>query len=291
METDTQTGDPVLVGWNGDNPTAEIFRLRVPAKAGAGRVIFNTNSIGFPYSWNTGSRAVTAKDEKGNSLTSAEVIAKIEAGAAIQVIATVTDPEVEGNYTPNNIQIVYAYDDQTQIATIMGIYAFFTSNVNYVDLTEGRRLYILLSGTNVSGIVYKELGKKIDDLSNIHITSPMQDQVLTYNSYADEWENQDVPERAVVVNISTMTPLKSMTPNGQSSITLDTSMSDLYSALSAGHTVILRDEADDLVTLVSIGLNPTDGAIAIGGNSSGLRYFILDIRGGFTGTIICKVLT
>ena len=322
METDTQTGDPVLVGWNGDNPTAEIFRLRVhaissyiifassnpdsitpesntytptsivgdplnskepcvlidsslgvaynrtivsaveatfcrdtastwvelsyrgigryrfyynintgkvvskilwelsmnnnhtvpditedlnsltldhwgtkikyEAKPYAGMVIFNTNTTGVPYSWNTGSRAVTAKDEKGNSLTSAEVIAKIEAGAAIQVIATVTGSGVEGNYAPNKIQVVYDYDGQTQAATISGIYAFFKSNENYVDFTEGRRLLVGLSGTGVTGTVFKELGKKIDDLSNVTITTPTQDQVLTYNDTTQKWENKSI---------------------------------------------------------------------------------------------------
>ena len=318
METDTQTGDPVLVGWNGDNPTAEIFRLRVHAISsyiiikthnpdsgtldtytptsivgdplnskepcvlidsstgvaynrttvgatyasfcrdtagtweelcyhGIGRyelyynknsgkviskrmwelstnnnhtvpditedlnsvtlnhwgtkikydikpgmVIFNTNTTGVPYSWNTGSRAVTAKDEKGNSLTTAKVIAKIEAGAAIQVIATVTGSGVEGNYTPNKIQVIYDYDDQAPAATISGIDAFFMSNENYVDFTEGRRLFIDLTGTGVTGTVFKELGKKIDDLINVDITSPTQDQVLTYNDTTQKWENQSI---------------------------------------------------------------------------------------------------
>lgn len=33
-----------------------------------------------------------------------------------------------------------------------------------------------------------------------------------------------------------------------------------------------------------------DGAIAVGGNKHGIRYFIIDVH-GFTGTITCKVLT
>ncbi len=187
METDAQTGDPVLVGWNGDNPTAEIFRLRVHAKAGAGRIIFNTNTTGLPYSWNTGSRAVTAKDEEGNTLTSAEVIAKIEAGAAIQVIATVTDPMVIGNYTPNKIQIIYDSNYQTYAATIGGIAVYFMSQANYVDFTEGRELFIDLRHTNVTGIVYKQPGKIIDELSNVDISAPIEGNVLTFNG--TNWVN------------------------------------------------------------------------------------------------------
>ena len=313
METDAQTGESVLVGWNGDNPTAEIFRLRVhaissyividlsspdaggtltytptsivgdplnskescvlidsntgrawtrtfvsattatfstdvvidsatlkqigrqtwdynsntgkvvenavwtasindsvttpdstedlesitvdyfgttikyEAKAGAGRIIFNTNTTGVPYSWNTGSRAVTAKDEEGNTLTSAEVIAKIEAGAAIEVIATVTDPMVIGNYTPNKIQIIYDSNYQTYAATIGGIAVFFMSNDNYVDFREGRELFINLRQTNVTGIVYKEQGKMIDELSNVSITAPVDGNVLTFNG--TNWVN------------------------------------------------------------------------------------------------------
>lgn len=314
METDTITGDPVLVGWNGDNPTAEIFRLRVrainsyividlsnsdsegaytptsivgdplnskescvlidsntgrawtrtfvsattatfstdlvidsatvkqigrqtwdynsntgkvvenavwtasindsvttpdstedlesitvdyfgtkikyEAKAGAGRIIFNTNSTGIPYSWNTGSRAVTAKDEKGNSLTSAEVIAKIKAGAAIQVIATVTDPNVIGNYTPNKIQIIYDSNYQTYEATIGGIAVFFMSNTGYSIFTEGRYLFIDLRHTNVTGIVHKQPGKIIDELSNVDISFPVEGNVLTYNG--TNWVNGTV---------------------------------------------------------------------------------------------------
>jgi len=314
METDAQTGEPVLVGWNGDNPTAEIFRLRVravssyividssnpdsedaytpnsivgdplnskescvlidsntgrawtrtcvsattatfstdlvvnnatlkqigrqtwdynsntgkvvenavwtasindnvttpdstedlesitvdylgttikyEAKAGAGRIIFNTNSTGVPYSWNTGSRAVTAKDEEGNTLTSAEVIAKIEAGAAIQVIATVTDPNVIGNYTPNKIQIIYDSNYQTYEATIGGIAVYFMSSADYVNFHEGRRLFINLRQTNVTGIVYKEQGKMIDELSNVDISYPIEGNVLTYNG--TNWVNGTV---------------------------------------------------------------------------------------------------
>ena len=314
METDTITGDSVLVGWNGDNPTAEIFRLRVraissyividlsnsdsegaytptsivgdplnskescvlidsntgrawartfvsattatfstdlvidsatvkqigrqtwdynsntgkvvenavwtasindsvttpdstedlesitvdyfgtkikyEAKAGAGRIIFNTNSTGVPYSWNTGSRAVTAKDEKGNSLTSAEVIAKIKAGAAIQVIATVTDPNVIGNYTPNKIQIIYDSNYQTYEATIGGIGVFFMANTGYSVFTEGRNLFIDLRHTNVTGIVYKQPGKIIDELSNVDISLPVEGNVLTYNG--TNWVNGTV---------------------------------------------------------------------------------------------------
>ena len=314
METDAQTGDSALVGWNGDNPTAEIFRLRVravssyividlsnsdsegaytptsivgdplnskescvlidsntgrawtrtfvsattatfstdlvidsatvkqigrqtwdynsntgkvventvwtasindsvttpdstedlesitvdyfgtkikyEAKAGAGRIIFNTNSTGVPYSWNTGSRAVTAKDEEGNTLTSAEVIAKIEAGAAIQVIATVTDPNVIGNYTPNKIQIIYDSNYQTYEATIGGIAVFFMTNTGYSIFTEGRYLFIDLRHTNVTGIVYKQPGKIIDELSNVDISYPVEGNVLTYNG--TNWVNGTV---------------------------------------------------------------------------------------------------
>ena len=307
METDAQTGESVLVGWNGDNPTAEIFRLRVHAissyiiidssnpdsstpetatytptsivgdplnskepcvlidsfrgvaynrtivsaaeatfcmdtaaswielsyrgigrymfyynintgkvvsksmwelsynnnhtvpdvtedltsltlnhwgtkikydiKPCAGMVIFNTNTTDVPYSWNTGSRAVTAKDEEGNTLTSAEVI------------ATVTDPNVLGNYTPNKIQIIYDSNYQTYAATIGGISAFFmsSSSDNYVDFNEGRRLFINLRQTSVTGTVYKERAKIIDDLDNVSITAPVDGNVLTFNG--TNWVN------------------------------------------------------------------------------------------------------
>ena len=317
METDTITGDPVLVGWNGDNPTAEIFRLRVraissyividssnpdsegaytptsivsdplnskescvlidsntgraltrtfvsattatfstdlvinnatvkqigrqtwdynsntgkvventvwtasindsvttpdstedlesitvdyfgttikyEAKACAGRIIFTTYTPDDPYRWPTGSIVVKATDEKGNTLTSsAEIKAKIESGAAIQVIATAFGSLGRGSYVPNKIQLIYDYDPQTPATTIGGLSVFFISNDNYVDFREGRKLFINLRQTNVTGEVYMELGKKIDDLSNVTITPPMQDQVLTYNGTTQKWENKSI---------------------------------------------------------------------------------------------------
>lgn len=342
METDAQTGESVLVGWNGDNPTAEIFRLRVravssyividssnpdsegaytpnsivgdplnskescilidsntgrawtrtlvsattatfstdlvidsatlkqigrqtwdynsntgkvvenavwtasindsvttpdstedlesitvdyfgttikyEAKAGAGRIIFNTNTTDLPYSWNTGSRAVTAKDEEGNTLTSAEVIAKIEAGAAIQVIATVTGYNA-GNYTPNKVQIVYDYDGfQTPPAAIIGgIAVFFMTNVGYSVFTEGRELFIDLRHTNVTGIVYKQPGKIIDELSNVDISSPSEGNVLTFNG--TKWVN--------------VTP-DPVTPSGVAKLTLESV--DFYSFVAGTNT-------------------------------------------------------
>lgn len=317
METDAQTGDSVLVGWNGDNPTAEIFRLRVraissyividssnpdsegaytptsivsdplnskescvlidsntgrawtrtfvsattatfstdlvinnatikqigrqtwdynsntgkvvenavwtasindsvttpdsiedlesitvdyfgttikyEAKACAGRIIFTTYTPDDPSRWPTGSIVVKATDEKGNTLTSsAEIKAKIESGAAIQVIATAFGSLGRGSYVPNKIQLIYDYDQQTPATTIGGLSAFFISNDNYVDFREGRKLFINLRQTNVTGEVHMELGKKIDDLSNVTITPPMQDQVLTYNGNTNKWENRSV---------------------------------------------------------------------------------------------------
>ena len=317
METDTITGDPVLVGWNGDNPTAEIFRLRVraissyividssnpdsegaytptsivsdplnskescvlidsntgraltrtfvsattatfstdlvinnatvkqigrqtwdynsntgkvventvwtasindsvttpdstedlesitvdyfgttikyEAKACAGRIIFTTYTPDDPYRWPTGSIVVKATDEKGNTLTSsAEIKAKIESGAAIQVIATAFGSLGRGSYVPNKIQLIYDYDPQTPATTIGGLSVFFISNDNYVDFREGRKLFINLRQTNVTGEVYMELGKKIDDLSNVTITPPRQDQVLTYNGTTQKWENKSI---------------------------------------------------------------------------------------------------
>ena len=317
METDVQTGDSVLVGWNGDNPTAEIFRLRVravssyividlsnsdsegaytptsivgdplnskescvlidsntsrawtrtfvsattatfstdlvidsatvkqigrqtwdynsntgkvvenavwtasindsvttpdstedlesitvdyfgttikyEAKACAGRIIFTTYTPDDPYRWPTGSIVVKATDEKGNTLTSsAEIKAKIESGAAIQVIATAFGSLGRGSYVPNKIQLIYDYDHQTPATTIGGLSVFFISNDNYVDFREGRKLFINLRQTNVTGEVYMELGKKINDLSNVTITTPMPDQVLTYNGNTNKWENRSV---------------------------------------------------------------------------------------------------
>ena len=369
METDTQTGESALVGWNGDNPTAEIFRLRVraissyividlsspdaggtltytptsivgdplnskescvlidsntgrawtrtfvsattatfstdvvidsatlkqigrqtwdynsntgkvienvawtasindsvttpdstedlesitvdyfgttikyEAKAGAGRVIFNTNTTGVPYSWNTGSRAVTAKDEEGNTLTSAEVIAKIEAGAAIEVIATVTDPMVIGNYTPNKIQIIYDSNYQTYAATIGGIAVFFMSNDNYVDFREGRELFINLRQTNVTGIVYKEQGKMIDELSNVSITAPVDGNVLTFNG--TNWVN--------------VTPDPVTPSGGVAKLTLDNRDFDTFVTGSNTWCNILDDNGNpitntDLLNLVNTNL-------------------------------------
>ena len=193
METDSQTGDPVLVGWNGDNPTAEIFRLSVNSKSCAGRIIFTTYTPVEPYRWPTGSIVVKATDEKGNTLTSsAEIKAKIESGAAIQVIATAFGSLGRGSYVPNKIQLIYDYDQQTPATTIGGLSVFFISNDNYVDFREGRKLFINLRQTNVTGEVYMELGKKIDDLSNVTITTPTQDQVLTYNGNTNKWENRSV---------------------------------------------------------------------------------------------------
>ena len=317
METDAQTGDSVLVGWNGDNPTAEIFRLRVraissyividssnpdsegaytptsivsdplnskescvlidsntgrawtrtfvsattatfstdlvinnatvkqigrqtwdynsntgkvventvwtasindsvttpdstedlesitvdyfgttikyEAKACAGRIIFTTYTPDDPYRWPTGSIVVKATDEKGNTLTSsAEIKAKIESGAAIQDIATAVGYLGRGSYVPNKIQLIYDYDHQTPATTIGGLSVFFISNDNYVDFREGRKLFINLRQTNVTGEVYMELGKKIDDLSNVTITTPTQDQMLTYNETTQKWENKSI---------------------------------------------------------------------------------------------------
>ena len=329
METDTQTGDPVLVGWNGDNPTAEIFRLRVHAissyiiidtrnpdsstpetatatytptsivgdplnskepcvlidsfrgvaynrtivsateatfcmdtastlaelcyrgigryrfyynintgkvvskslwelsfnnnhtvpditedltsltlnhggtkikydiKPCAGMVTFNTTSSGnIPYSWNTGSRSVTATDEEGNTLTTAaKVKAKIEAGAAIQVIATCTssNPNFAGAYVPNDVRINYGWEMNNQEPTFDGIDCYFMTNaVDDTYFSEGRRLFIDLTGTGVTGTVYKVSAKTLDGLSNVTITSPTQDQVLTYNDTTQKWENRSV---------------------------------------------------------------------------------------------------
>ena len=411
METDTQTGDSVLVGWNGDNPTAEIFRLRVravssyividlsnsdsegaytptsivgdplnskescvlidsntgrawtrtfvsattatfstdlvidsatvkqigrqtwdynsntgkvvenavwtasindsvttpdstedlesitvdyfgtkikyEAKAGAGRIIFNTNSTGFPYSWNTGSRAVTATDEEGNTLTSAKVKAKIEAGAAIQVIATATDPGVEGTYTPNSIQVKYDYNYQTQAATIGGINAFFMSKENYVDgsdTTEGRRLYIMLSGTNVSGIVFKELGTKIEYHSNVTITSPMPGQVLTYNGNTQKWENKNV---GLVVKVNSPTSFYGMAVNGTQNITLDKDAYSIRLALLEGRNVILYDEnGKSAITFVGAPPNWNSTPFALMGiTSQGVATFTLLVSGTYAGTL------
>lgn len=325
METDTQTGDPVLVGWNGDNPTAEIFRLRVHAKAGAGRIIFNTNTTGVPYSWNTGSRAVTAKDEEGNTLTSAEVIAKIEAGAAIQVIATVTGSGVEGNFTPNNIQLVYDYNYQTPAATIGGIDVFFMSNDNYVDFTEGRKLSINLRNASITGIVYKELGKKIDDLSNVDTYDPIEGNVLkfdgtnwvngevnlslsslldvgdvspsngdtlVYNGFYNKWEASAVESNVLAAYITVTTPLYNMSNGVSQSCTLDVSIDEIHTAFAAGKTVVVVDYGRSAIaTIVGMGANASDGAIAMGGSAQdGIRYFTLNVNSGTNGTISCKIV-
>ena len=324
METDTQTGDPVLVGWNGDNPTAEIFRLRVRAKAGAGRIIFNTtSSTTTPYAWNTGSRSVTAKDEEGNSLTPAEVIAKIEAGAAIEVIATCTssDANLAGNYTPNKIQLIYDHDMQTHAATIGGIDVFFMSNDNYVDFTEGRKLSInLRNAGSITGIVYKELGKKIEDLGNVNLSdlssgdalayngtdwvnsaillsslsdvrdiSPSNGDTLVYNGFYNQWEASAIESNALVVGITVNNPLNSMPNNGSQSYTLDTDIAGVHTNLAAGKTVILDDGQGGIATIVGMGTNDYDGAIAIGGSAqAGIRYFTLNVNDGNTGSIVCR---
>ena len=327
METDTQTGDPVLVGWNGDNPTAEIFRLRVHAKAGAGRIIFNTtNSTTVPYSWNTGSRAVTAKDEEGNPLTPAEVKAKIEAGAAIQVIATCTssDPNLAGSYVPNDVRLNYGWNVNEQKPTFDGIDCYFMSNTTddtYFD--EGRRLFINLNTINVMGTVYKVSAKKIDDLSNINLSylssgdvlaydgtnwvnsarllsslsdvsdrSPSNGDILVYNGFYNKWEASAVESSALVAYITVTTPLYDMNNNVSQSCTLDVSIDEVHNAFAAGKTVVVVDYGRGAIaTIVGMGTNASDGAIAMGGSAqSGIRYFTLNIDSGTIGTISCKIV-
>lgn len=453
METDAQTGDSVLVGWNGDNPTAEIFRLRVraissyividlsspdngvygtytptnivgdpinnkescvlidsntgrawtrtfvsattatfstdlvindatlkqvgrqtwdynsntgkvvenavwtasindsvttpdstedlesitvdyfgttikyEAKAGAGRIIFNTTSgTTIPYSWNTGSRAVTAKDEVGNTLTPAEVKAKIEAGAAIQVIATCTssDPNLAGAYVPNDVRLVYGWEVSEQKPTLVGIDCYFMSNAKddtYFD--EGRRLFIT---TSVTGTVYKVNAKKIEDLGNVNLSdlssgdvlayngtdwvnsarllsslsdvrdiSPSNGDILVYNGFYNQWEASAVESNALVVGITVNTPLNDMLHNTSHSYTLDTDMEYVYTSLAAGKTVILDDgqgNRGNIATIVGMGDSTYDGAIAMGGSAqSGIRYFTLTLpNGGNTGNITCKIV-
>ena len=168
-------------------------KIKYEAKDCAGRIIFTTYTPDDPYRWPTGSIVVKATDEKGNTLTSsAEIKAKIESGAAIQVIATAFGSLGRGSYVPNKIQLIYDYNHQTPATTIGGLSVFFISNDNYVDFREGRKLFINLRQTNVTGEVYMELGKKIDDLSNVTITTPIPDQVLTYNGNTNKWENRSV---------------------------------------------------------------------------------------------------
>ena len=421
METDTQTGDPVLVGWNGDNPTAEIFRLRVhtissyiifnssnpdssipeaktytptsivgdplnskepcvlidsylgvaynrtivsaaeatfcrdtagtwvelsyrgigryrfcynintgkvvskslwelsinnnhtvpdvtedlnsitldhwgtkikyEAKAGAGRIIFNaTSSTDDPFVWDEGPRSVTATDEEGNTLTSAEVKAKIEAGAAIQVIATCThpDPFIAGSYVPNDVRLKYGWDINGQEPTFDGIDCYFMSNTKEdTYFNEGRRLFIDLTDADVTGIVYRVYEKTLNDISNVNISFPTSGDVLTFNG--TYWENGTPyigESNTLIVDIIVNTPLNDMTNNAQQSCTLNTNIFNIYDALAAGKTVILDDGRGNIATIVGMGDAATDGAVAIGGSfSSGIRYFTLGLN-----SIVCKIL-
>lgn len=252
METDAQTGDSVLVGWNGDNPTAEIFRVRVPAVAG--RIIFTTtSSTNDPYSWNPGPRSVTATDEEGNHLTSAEVKAKIEAGAAIHVIATCTssNPSLAGSYVPNDVRLKYGWDANEQEPTFDGIDCYFMSNNNYVDFAEGRRLFINLNSTNVTGIVYKVDAKKIDDLSNVNLSSPTNGDVLTFNG--TNWINS-APAGSAIVEVVTIPgfTFANANPNQEYHFTPANAWYVLASHLNHGGAVYFRDSAISYGGVVAI---------------------------------------
>ena len=282
----TEDLDSITVNYSGTT-------IKYEAKAGAGRIIFNTSSTTIPYSWNTGSRAVTAKDEEGNTLTSAEVIAKIEAGAAIQVIATVTGYNA-GNYTPNKVQIIYDYDGfQTPPAAIIGgIAVFFMTSAGYSVFTEGRELFIDLRHTNVTGIVYKQPGKIIDELSNVNISSSSltEGDVLTFDG--TNWVNS-APDpggsNALVVGITVATPINLMSNNAQQSYILDTNIGDVHTALAAGKTVILDDGTGAIATIVGMGMEDGQGAIAMGGSAhAGIRYFTLVVSNDTNGNIICN---
>lgn len=415
METDTITGDPVLVGWNGDNPTAEIFRLRVHAissyiiidgsnpdssdpdtytptsivgdplnskehcvlidastgmswdrtssnnteatftmdstqhniatnersigrhdyeynvntgkvvrnaiwdlsinnntitpdaikdltsitvnhmgtkikyetRSGAGSVIFNTDNVAPPWYWE-GPISITAKDEEGNTLTSAEVIAKIEAGAAIQVIATVTNPGGEGNYTPSKIHV--RYDNRQTPATINAIDCYFMEhNNNYVDFYEGRRLSIMLYDTNVTGVVYIEAGKMLDNLSDVQYYTMLSDgDVLTYNSGTQTWINRSAAtggEGLVVTIFDGLTSsIYNMLVNDPKSITFDTDADSIRTALLEGRNVILYDGSDSAITF--IGAPPYQTPFALMGPSNiGVTTFILQVTGDDSGTL------
>ena len=64
------------------------------------------------------------------------------------------------------------------------------TNTGYSVFIEGRYLFIDLRHTNVTGIVYKQPGTIIDELSNVDISLPVEGNVLTYNG--TNWVNGTV---------------------------------------------------------------------------------------------------
>ena len=185
------------------------------------------------------------------------------------------------------------YDNRQTPATINAIDCYYMQhNNNYVDFNEGRRLSIMLDSANVTGVLYREDGKKLDSLIDVQFSGMLDNgDVLTYNSVTQAWENRSGAGTGcgLVVHIfdGLTSSIYNMQVNDPKSITFDADASFIRMALLEGRNVILYDGSNSAITFVGAP-PPTWNSMSfalMGITAQGVATYILQVQDENSGTL------
>ena len=190
MGVDPQDGEPVVIGWNGETPKAEIFRLKVQAvsaqKDGLGNVIHQY----YAHSLRMTNTDIDILDATGNTLDSIDLDKKLR----------LEDLKFVGNAVGlTNADLLH----WKRIDALTGEW----ETLGFSNLSDGD----VLTWDATNNTWYAEAPAPevnyLYDLDDVNYVNPTNGQVLTYNSTTQLWENANpAAGGSVIDNIVTGGP-------------------------------------------------------------------------------------
>ena len=179
MGVDPQDGEPVVIGWNGETPKAEIFRLKVVAvsaqKDQLGNVIDTFYGHSLQYT-SSGDR-IDLLDASGNSISHISID-----DATGSVVDNIVENASTGKVSSMDIDGT-TYDFIDDAATTLDD----LTDVTISNPADGDVLvYDDQTDEWVNGVL--AVPDELSDLSDVDTTGVADGDVLTYNTTDQEWQ-------------------------------------------------------------------------------------------------------
>lgn len=152
MGVDPQDGEPIVIGWNGETPKAEIFRLKVQAvsaqKDGLGNVIHEYYGHSLVGVDNNTTYDISLKNAQNETLSTVQV-PKTDPNKVLEIVFSSNVTDIN-NLAPNNISLVrVSYGIETVASPDL-------EDVNfYIDKYEkGCSISVLISYNNGANAIH-----------------------------------------------------------------------------------------------------------------------------------------
>lgn len=168
MGVDPQDGEPIVIGWNGETPKAEIFRLKVQAvsaqKDGLGNIITETYAVSLDY--DSTDDKVSLINAEGNVISYINI--DDATGSIIDNIVTDTDGNVE-SIDIDGVTYTFFTSDEVQTPTYSLVWY---ANQHMLALEE--------DGVEISSVA---INLELEDISDVAGNASVG-QILVYTAGA-----------------------------------------------------------------------------------------------------------